>query len=54
MKTPIKQDQMRNDLSCEIKEVIMRCLEVEENRRIRMEDIEMLPYFVQNGCKGMS
>lgn len=45
LKIPIKHNQLRVDLSPEIKQLITRCLEVKEEERISMEEIENLPYF---------
>lgn len=45
LRVPIKKEQFKADLSPEVKELITRCLEVDEKHRISMDEIENLAYF---------
>lgn len=48
MSIPIGWSQLRADLSNEIKEVIIKCLEIDEAKRISAHDLKRLPYFARS------
>lgn len=42
---PIPKSKIRSELSHDIKEVILRCMEIDEVKRITMPELANLPYF---------
>ena len=48
LRVQMKGDSFRADLSSELKELMLRCLEVDEKKRISMPEIEGLNYFQSN------
>lgn len=45
MSIPIGWSQLKAELSSEIKEVIIKCLEIDEAKRISAAELKKLPYF---------
>jgi serine/threonine protein kinase len=42
---PLSKTKIKSELSNEVKDVIMRCMDIEENKRISVQELAQTPYF---------
>jgi serine/threonine protein kinase len=45
MTQPLPASKLRKDLSQELKDVILKCMEIDEKKRANMIELSLMPYF---------